>query len=218
MPPGVLFEPWRFTTELVYTLIVLGLCGLIYFRTREIYEISRYEGIRHFRNAFLFFGLAYVSRFLLHLIMISSFALEIDMRHRLIHFAFLALTGYFSTMAIFQIIYCTAWKRISYLHFLVFSNAIALLFSVISILTRSPQMLTLLQALLLILGAILIYVGRKGHSKARGLYMLTMALWLLNLYILSPRWMIAFEAKAALQVVSVVVFSAIYYKVSKWAR
>jgi hypothetical protein len=212
------FEPWRFAAELVYTLIVLGLCGLIYFRTREIYEISKYEGIRHFRNAFLFFGLAYVSRFLLHLIMISSFALEIDMRHRLIHFAFLALTGYFSTMAIFQIIYCTIWKRISYMHFLIFSNTIALLFSVISILTRSPEMLTILQSLLLVLGVILIFVGKKGHTHARGLYILTMVLWLMNLYILSPRWLIPFEAKAVLLVASTIVFAVIYFKVSKWAR
>jgi hypothetical protein len=216
MPPPP--EPWMFASELVYTIVVMFLCAAIYYKTRDIYEISRHEGIKHFRNAFLFFGLAYLTRFLLHFLMITRLAMEIDFGHRLVHFSFLALTGYFSSMAIFQIIYCTVWKRISANSFIFIANTIAILFSVISIITRSPQILTALQTLLLILGAILIYVGRKGPAHSRGLYMLTMVLWLLNLYLLSPRWLVPPGAKIFLQIGSIIVFGVIYHKVTKWAR
>ncbi len=64
MPPFHLIDPTMLAVELGYTLIVVFICFIIYFKTREIYDLTKYEGIEYFRNTFLFFGLAYIFRFL----------------------------------------------------------------------------------------------------------------------------------------------------------
>ncbi|MCK5698593.1 MAG: hypothetical protein KAH93_02010, partial [Candidatus Aenigmarchaeota archaeon] len=56
---GPFIDPIGFGIELAYTFIVVVLCFLVYYKTREIYDLTGYKGIKYFRRAFLFFGLAY---------------------------------------------------------------------------------------------------------------------------------------------------------------
>ncbi|MBU1976265.1 MAG: hypothetical protein KKG59_07725, partial [Nanoarchaeota archaeon] len=72
MPPIHYFGPHNMIFELIYTLLIVFLCGFVYFKTTELYQLSKYKGISFFRNAFLFFGLAYAARLLLHLIMLGT--------------------------------------------------------------------------------------------------------------------------------------------------
>jgi uncharacterized membrane protein len=55
MPPYHLIEPTRLVAELVYTIIVVFLCLTIYYKTREIYDLTKYEGVKYFRITFLFY-------------------------------------------------------------------------------------------------------------------------------------------------------------------
>ena len=51
-----------FGSELIYSFVII-LCSLmVYFGTKELYELSSYKGIKYFREAFLFFAIAYAFR------------------------------------------------------------------------------------------------------------------------------------------------------------
>ena len=66
MPPNMpfVFLPvLRIGSELIYTLIIIIMCGIIYFKTKEIFDLTKHKGIGFFRNTFLFFALSYLMRF-----------------------------------------------------------------------------------------------------------------------------------------------------------
>ena len=64
----------------------------------------------------------------------------------------------------------------------------------------------------------------KKHKKGkkilpmRAVYLLISIFWLINLFVLGPRRFLPFELKLALQIISVIVFFIIYYKVAKWVK
>ncbi len=222
MPMHPFFTPMRFGTEFVYTLIVVFLCFLVYYKTREIYNLTKYKGIGYFRIAFLFFGLAYASRFILHLLTFTSrLIFDLFIPRRIMFPIVMIPTGYLSTMAIFYLAYSTAWKKIKYKHFIVFSNTVAILVSAIAFISRSNILLSLVQLVLLICTII---ISAKKHKKGkrrsytRALYFLISIFWLINLFLLSPIRFVPYEVKGILQLISITVFVAIFYKVAKWAK
>jgi hypothetical protein len=54
--------------EILFLTIVLAISITIYRITKEPYQITKHKGIKYFRNAFLFFGIAYFFRFLFYLL------------------------------------------------------------------------------------------------------------------------------------------------------
>jgi len=218
MPPP--FDPMIFFTELVFTTLAVVFCFLIFFRTKESYELTKYTGIKYFRDAFLFFGLSYVVRFLLALIMLSKFAFDIFIPRELFMPLFILPVGYFSTMGIFYLIFSSVWKGFNNKYLLVFGHMVAILLSVISFVTHSHIILLLLQCILLVIAVIarfVIHSEKKGISQIKILYLLVAGLWLINLLVLDrKRPMHGFEF--VFQILSLIVFVVIYHKVSKWAR
>lgn len=220
MPWHHFFDPTRFYTEIVYTALILVFCFVIYFKTRGIYELTKYKGIKYFRNAFLFFGLAYLVRLFLHLNLTSRIRFDM-MPMRPANPLILVLIGYLSTMAIFFLVYSTAWKKIRENHFLLFSNAVAVLISFVSFITRSHMILIYLQFLLLILAILLSFAKKsrsRKHTSTRTLYILILFFWLFNLSLIGPREMVPFEVDMFFHLFSLVVFFIIFYKVSKWIK
>ena len=49
--------------ELIYSFVIILCSLLIYFETKELYELSSHKGIKYFRRSFLFFGIAYFVRY-----------------------------------------------------------------------------------------------------------------------------------------------------------
>ncbi len=212
MPP--FFDPFRFSTEFIYSLLVIVLCITVYVRTRELFELTKYGGIRYFRNAFLFFALAYASRFVFHLYQLGAFALDVP-RHFVFPLMF-PFVGYFSTIALFFLAYSMVWKNIRYAHFLIVANIIAVLVAVISHLSRSPLLISLVQLPLIVFT--LASSLREGKRHTRALYFLISLFWLINLFALSPGRFLPLEIKIVLQIVSLVVFTFLLYKVAKWTK
>jgi len=218
MPPFL--HPRVFGTELVYTIVILILCFLVYLKTKEIYDLTKHKGIQFFRYAFLFFGLAYASRLFLYLIIIGNSQLSRFLIHRrTIMPLFNLLVAYFSTMAILNLMYSTIWKKINSEHFLTFSNIIALVIAVIAFVSKSPMIVSIIQLALLL---ITIIISTKTHNKktknistTRKLYLLISLFWLINLFVLSPKSFLPFELKVFFQLISVLVFITIYHKVTK---
>ncbi len=222
-PPFHLIDPTRLASELGYTLIIVFLCFMIHFKTREIYNLTKHEGIYYFRITFLFFGLAYIFRFVELLSMfVSPISDNNFLRDIFTIFPFpLVFEGYLSTLAILSLTYSVIWKKLSLQHTLVLFNAIAILISGIAFISRSAFLLLLVQALLLIFTIIMacyFYMRSGKFSQLFVLYALFLLFWIVNLLTLDPQRFLPFEIQATFQIISIAVIGIIYYKVAKWTH
>jgi hypothetical protein len=221
MPPYHLIEPTRLVLELVYTLIVVFLCFTIYYKTREIYDLTKYEGVKYFRITFLFFCLAFLFRFISVFVMLMGITFDIEISSYLFRIFPLVFNGYFSTMAILSLIYSIIWKELHFKHMLILSNAIAIIISGIAFFSREPDLLILTQAVLLfftILMAVYFYRRSKKISGLFILYILFSLFWIVNLLALAPRRLLPFEIQTVFQIISIALIGIIYQKVAKWTK
>ncbi len=91
--------------------IVIGLiCLIIVLKTDRLFRISLHQGIRYFRNAFLFFGIGFVIRYLLGALFSYEFF------SYLYYPIFNILFEYFLIMAGFFLIYSLLWKKLETSH------------------------------------------------------------------------------------------------------
>jgi hypothetical protein len=221
MPPFHLMDPTRLFMELGYTLIVVLLCFLIYYKTREIYDLTKHEGIKYFRMTFLFFGFAFFFRFLSIFFMLMGVTFDIYLSRQIIRVFPLVFNGYFSTMAILSLVYSIIWKQLQIKHIFLIANGIAIAISGIAFFSRSSYLLTLSQAGLMIitlLFAFYVYGKSRKVSRLFILYILLFVFWLANLFALAPRRLFPFEMQTAIQIVSIIVIGIIYHKVAKWTK
>ncbi len=218
MPPFNLANPTLLATELGYTMITVFLCFMIYYKTKEIYDLTNHEGVKYFRRTFLFFGLAFLFRFVSIFTMLVEITFDMDLSMYLFRIFPLVLNGYFSTMAILSLTYSIIWKELQTKHLLMISNAIALLISGIAFFSRSSILLILAQTVLLISTIVLmIYFCDRTRriSKLFILYVLFFLFWIVNLFALGPRFL-PFEVHIIFQIISVAVIGIIYHKVARW--
>ena len=212
------FDPMGWGIEFIYTAIIVFFCFLIYYMTRDMYKLTKHEGIHLFRNTFLFFGLAYIFRLVLNLILLGDITFDFIQSPREIMPAFMVVTTFFSTMAIFFLTYSTLWKRIKSKYLILISYLIVAIISILPFFTRSHYIVVLLQLLLLIFAVIMIYIRKARHIKIRVLYLLILVFWLLNFFFVGRRGFLPFEIKLLFQIASIGVFYLIYRKVSKWTK
>lgn len=102
----IIFEN-RNLLKLVYTLIIGTICFIIFAKTNKLFRISSHQGIRYFRNAFLFYGFGFILRYALvtlyditgenyRLFVFSPFV-------KLVHDFFLVMAGFF-------LLYSLLWR------------------------------------------------------------------------------------------------------------
>ncbi|MEK6945360.1 MAG: hypothetical protein AABW63_01050 [Nanoarchaeota archaeon] len=53
------------TFKIIYAAIIVFTCLLIVLKTNKLFQLSSHSGIRYFRNAFLFYGIAFFVRYFL---------------------------------------------------------------------------------------------------------------------------------------------------------
>jgi len=92
----------KWILEVLYALVICAICMIIVLKTDRFYRISLHQGLRYFRNAFLFYGIAFVGRYLFGLLLDISF-----------DYLFLAQVffEFFLIMAGFFLFYSLVWKR-----------------------------------------------------------------------------------------------------------
>lgn len=60
---------WIFATKellkVVYALVVFFICSVIVLKTDRLFKISDHQGLRYFRNSFIFYGAAFIVKFIL---------------------------------------------------------------------------------------------------------------------------------------------------------
>lgn len=153
--------------ELIYSLIVIISCSIIHFRTKELYELSSYKGIKYFRNAFLFFGLAFFARFFLRLIAI----IDGPSRGDFIFFGtgFLIFL-YAGLMAGFYLIYSSIWKQFKNPEQFrwIFHPVALTIAAIVIIFLLGPSTLIVL-GFIFFIAAILAYSKKKEPKKNGGI-------------------------------------------------
>ena len=212
-------ELMKIGSEILYTFVIVMICTLIYLRTKEIYSLTKHEGIKYFRNGFLFFGLAYISRIILYLVSLTFWAFEFFIPGYLYHPIAMIAVSYLSTMALFYITYSIVWKKIRYKHFVLFANLLAFLISVLAFISRSPLIIGLVQLILLVSIIIFsIFMHNKSKSHSKLLYLLIAIFWLLNLLATGSSGVLFFQINLIFQLLSLGVFFIIFYKVMRFTK
>jgi len=110
-PPLFLINP-NFLIELVYLVILLISCLIIYFKTSEIYKLTSHKGIKYFRMTFLFFAIAYFLRFFTKILLLGLILTGTRPRAGEIIPLTTLLLLYTGFMATFYLLYGLSSKRL----------------------------------------------------------------------------------------------------------
>jgi hypothetical protein len=205
--------------EVLYSFVII-LCSLmVYFGTKELYELSNHKGIKYFRLSFLFFAIAYFFRsfikFLVYLFGVNAIVELSPFISTLTLFIFL----YASSMAIFYLFYsmvCKKWENKCYLF-----HVAAIIVSLAIILFKDPWIyfgINVVLFLLLTIGIYLMHTSSKGKKKNKFfiVYILLFAFWILNIVdILIPN--VIGQYQVTLYLISLGIFMFILFKVLKKA-
>jgi hypothetical protein len=202
--------------EVIYSFAIIFCSLMIYFGTRELYELSTYKGLKYFRCAFLFLAIAYIFR-------LPTISLAPGPEITSLIWVYISLFAfmYFSSMAIFYLIEGVLWKnlkessKISYLF-----HGIAIIISLATIIFNNPFFYLGLNVILFISAGIAIYLASHNHKlKSKKnyfhrLYILLLVFLVLNIFsALVPIFMDTL--KLFLYLVSLSVFFVILYRVLK---
>ena len=214
MPP-LIFNPTLFIAESFFTLITIILCLIIFLKTKESYDLTKHQGIKLFRNAFVFFGLSYLLRFIF---MISRTFMDNGYYWREIMPYFILVLGYLSTTAIFYLLFSIIRKKFNQKSLVLIGHIIAVLISLLAFAMMSHLILLYIQSLLLILVIIISFIIHQKKSLIKTIYVLILIFWLINLWVIAPGWLLPVEVKILFQIISIILFVWIYYKISKWLK
>ena len=219
---GPWFQPtYMIVSELIYTLIIIVLCAVIYFKTKEIYELTKHKGIGFFRNTFLFFALSYLIRFLGMILMFYRSFIHIRLRDLLWrpNIIMFSLITYFSYVAILSLVFSSFWKtKKTKFNWNILIHVLSLVSTIIVFLTGSAQILIGMQFILFVVAIIMIHIRSKKKknffSKLHVNYILLFVFWILNL-LSFERGNVSFLLNLGTNIISVIVFYIITSRVVK---
>ncbi len=204
-----------FGTEVIYSFVIILSSLMIYFATKELYELSSYKGIKYFRLAFLFFAIAYFFRSFIKFVMFY-FGIG-DMRYFqhdiFFGIATLIIFSYFSSMAIFYLLQSVLYKKINGKMIYIF-HLLAFILSLIILVSRNPSTIILVNTLLLAVVFIAYFFAHKNSKKnsLSVIYGLLAIFWTVNfLDIIIPNFFQSFQL--LIYLVSICIFLVILYKV-----
>ena len=210
-------------SEIIYSFVIIVCSLMIYFATKELYELSKHNGIKYFRLSFLFFALAYFFRSFIKIILFYFDNLELRLILPTFGNITLLLFVYFSIMAIFYLSYSVLHKKWRNPYTIYLFHIIAILSSLIMTLSGFPLSLYLFLNLLLFLFIVYtVYISyhqskKKKHLNLYVIYLLLSIFWIFNILdILVPNFLQTFQL--IIYLFSSGIFLAILYKVLRRAN
>jgi len=174
--------------KIFYALIIIFICAIIVYRTDKLFRLSSYQGIRYFRNAFFFYGLAFIVRYFI----------GVSFNHILVKIFF----EFFIIMAGFFLLYSLIWKKFNIQKSSLFSPVISLFYLMTILIvfldcTWNTNYFMLGSQIILFTIASIIsftnYINKGNKHKFLKFYFLAMLLnliaWILNTFaILFLNW------------------------------
>ena len=212
--------------EMFFSFVIIACSLMIYFGTKELYELSRHKGIKYFRMSFLFFAIAYGIRSIIKYITLNlNIPRILDLNPRLFYFEIgeftLFVFMYFSAMAVFYLLHSVIWERCEKKKFKTYPfHILAILIAVITTrFANSIVYLTINLILLLFLVLTFKLSKKQNHKKNSSLhviYTLMFFFWSINILdILIPNFLKVFQM--LIYMLSSGIFLAMLYKVLKKA-
>ncbi|MDD3264016.1 MAG: hypothetical protein PHT94_03925 [Candidatus Nanoarchaeia archaeon] len=206
----------NFIVDIIFNILFVTFSFIIFFKTKEMYELTKYRGIKYFRYSFLFLGLGYLIRALTG---IFRFGLKniFSQYHFPMRFFWAFPINFLGILAIFYLFLSIDWKfnyneKNDYLIYI-----LALLLSIIFYLTKSYYIIILFQILSLIVVVIFhIIKNRKSPKKMFITYSFLLMLWILNLFLIFPERIFSLTTMIIIQSISLIIMSYIFIKVIKW--
>ncbi|MDD5253628.1 MAG: hypothetical protein PHG05_00810 [Candidatus Nanoarchaeia archaeon] len=221
MSPKLFLMP-EMEMEIIYSFILIVSSLMIYAKTKEIYNLTADKGIKYFRQAFLFFAIAFFSRMII-LFLFNLFGISrvFDFSPRAVGLISSIFFVYISTIAIFYLLYSLTWKKWdpdSKLVWLIYLVTLIITFIVIS--TRNGFILLIFQLglSLIALGiSYLRYLKSKKNKHLRNnliIYALLFIFWTVNtIQLFIPAFLGMF--KILIYLISIATFLSIFYAVIK---
>lgn len=87
--------------KIAYALVITSICMIIFLKTDKFFKLSSHEGIRYFRNAFFFYGLAFLTRYFFGVFFDTATG----------NIIIWAIFEYFVILAGFFLLYSLIWKK-----------------------------------------------------------------------------------------------------------
>lgn len=177
--------------KIFYALAIGLICTIIVVKTNRLFQLSLHQGIRYFRNAFLFYGLAFIIRYLGGAMFFSSYL------GSSYFFTIKILFEFFLVMAGFFLLYSLLWKKFEVVGKGAFSSlfnskilifyAMAFMIVVADSIWKTYSFMFFSQILLFFIAAIISYLNYKKNGKQHKFlkfYFVAMVLsliaWMLN--------------------------------------
>lgn len=203
-------------TEIVYSFLIIAVSLMIYFGTRELYNLTNHKGVKYFRLAFLFFAISFFFRSFIKLLLISFNIQRVIEIEGIGIISFLVFM-YASAMAIFYLLYSVMWKKWNTNKLIVF-HILAAIIAIIALIVRSSQLILLIHLILFVFLAVVISISYKESRKRRkgnhlhGVYLLLFAFWILNIIDLTIKNVLG-TFQLVIYLASISIFLAILYRV-----
>ena len=221
-PPIEFLLPPQIGVELIYSFVLIVCSLMVYYSTKEMYELSSYKGIKYFRESFLFFAAAYFFRYFIQFIL-SFFNLRDILEFSPMYLGWISLFVflYASSMAVFYLLYSVMWKTWNHSRSKLFLfNVLAIIMAVVGSSFRNIGVSLLINVILLAFVLFVLLIAKrdsKDKKTGKGLfviYLLLFIFWILNVvYILIPQFLELY--KLAIYLISILLFMIILYKVLK---
>ncbi|OIO66422.1 hypothetical protein COY28_04745 [Candidatus Woesearchaeota archaeon CG_4_10_14_0_2_um_filter_57_5] len=202
------------TLELLYLLIILGLCAYVYVRLKDIASLSKHKGIFHFSNIFLYFGIAYLVRSVLVIMPLLRQEFLIPWPRQWMSVA-MAVVFYSSTMAAFSTVLAAMYRRIKEPDWLQLAlHIVSAVLAFVAWLSRSYPLLLIIQSVIMLGAIVAILLDTRMHSHNKVTYILLFIFWLCNV-LLTARWLLPPSSQALFYALSIAVFASVSFRVRK---
>ncbi|MDA3854740.1 MAG: hypothetical protein PF569_00675 [Candidatus Woesearchaeota archaeon] len=150
------FNPTIFAIETFTMLIVIFSCFLIFYKTKEIYQLTEHKGIKYFRKGFLFFGFGFTIKLLTNLLRPEIINWEVIDRR--VAFGIFVL---FQLISIFYLLSSLYSKKIKEYYIYLITSIIFLL----SLFLQTPKLMGLYGFTLITILGITSYIRFKKSKK-----------------------------------------------------
>jgi hypothetical protein len=182
--------------EALYAFVIGAVCMAIVLKTDRFFKLSFHQGIRYFRNAFFFYGVAFLLRYL--------FGVLVDMDFTYLGL-FQILFEYFLIMAGFFLLYSLVWKKFepSRFHYttsffnpkIAIFHIMALILAVLDSSWQTYYFMFLSQIIIFISASLISYNNYRKNGKKHKFLKFSFFAMVLGL----TAWIMNFLAEAYLQ-------------------
>lgn len=178
----------KYVLEIAYAFVISLICAIIVIKTDKFFRLSLHQGIRYFRNAFFFYGVAFIARYL--------FGILSDLEFESIY-AVQIIFEYFIVMAGFFLFYSLIWKKIESPREEYFSSLfnvkiaafhlMALIIAVLDAVWGTYDFMFFSQIIIFLYASVIAYINyrkdKRGHKFPKFYFfamLLSLSLWVLN--------------------------------------